>query len=111
MIQIYKQHRRWTYGVENFCYILYHFGKHPTIPRGQRIKIALQQAEGYWSLVTNPIMLFILGWAPIFLGSETPPNGTVIQPPNCSARPPYLGDVRPGDFFSYLIVTYSEAPG
>ncbi|MFN3692545.1 MAG: glycosyltransferase [Candidatus Paceibacteria bacterium] len=70
MIQIYKQHRRWTYGVENFCYILYHFGKHPTIPRGQRIKIALQQAEGYWSLVTNPIMLFILGWAPIFLGSR-----------------------------------------
>jgi cellulose synthase/poly-beta-1,6-N-acetylglucosamine synthase-like glycosyltransferase len=70
MIQIYKQHRRWTYGVENFCYILYHFGKHPIIPRGQRIKIALQQAEGYWSLVTNPIMLFILGWAPIFLGSR-----------------------------------------
>ncbi len=70
MVQIYKQHRRWTYGVENFCYILYHFMRHSKIPRGQRIKIALQQAEGYWSLVTNPIMLFILGWAPIFLGSR-----------------------------------------
>ncbi len=70
MVQIYKQHRRWTYGVENFCYILYHFLHHSSIPRGQRIKIALQQAEGYWSLVTNPIMLFILGWAPIFLGSR-----------------------------------------
>lgn len=69
MIQIYKQHRRWTYGVENFCYIMYHFMRQPKIPRGTRIKIALQQAEGYWSLVTNPIMLFILGWAPIFLGS------------------------------------------
>jgi cellulose synthase/poly-beta-1,6-N-acetylglucosamine synthase-like glycosyltransferase len=66
---IYRQHRRWTYGVENLCYVLYHFGKHPRIPRRQKIKIALQQAEGYWSLVTNPIMLFILGWAPIFLGS------------------------------------------
>jgi cellulose synthase/poly-beta-1,6-N-acetylglucosamine synthase-like glycosyltransferase len=70
MIQIYKQHRRWTYGVENFCYILYHFSQHSKMPRGQRIKIALQQFEGYWSLVTNPIMLFILGWAPIFLGSR-----------------------------------------
>jgi cellulose synthase/poly-beta-1,6-N-acetylglucosamine synthase-like glycosyltransferase len=69
IVQIYKQHRRWTYGVENFCYILYHFTQQPKISRRTRIKIALQQAEGYWSLVTNPIMLFILGWAPIFLGS------------------------------------------
>ncbi len=70
IVQIYKQHRRWTYGVENFCYILYHFLNNPRIPRRTRVKIALQQAEGYWSLVTNPIMLFILGWAPIFLGSQ-----------------------------------------
>src|SRR6056297_1591855 len=67
---IYRQHRRWTYGVENLCYILYHFSKHERISRRQKIKIAIQQAEGYWSLVTNPIMLFILGWAPIFLGTQ-----------------------------------------
>lgn len=66
---IYRQHRRWTYGVENLSYILYHFGKNKNISLGQKWKIGLQQAEGYWSLVTNPIMLFILGWAPIFLGS------------------------------------------
>ncbi len=70
IVQIYKQHRRWTYGVENFCYIMYHFSKQKKMPWGQRAKIAFQQAEGYWSLVTNPIMLFILGWAPIFLGSR-----------------------------------------
>jgi cellulose synthase/poly-beta-1,6-N-acetylglucosamine synthase-like glycosyltransferase len=68
--QIYKQHRRWTYGVENLCYILYHFTQNSTIPLKKRIIVALQQAEGYWSLVTNPIMLFILGWAPIFLGGQ-----------------------------------------
>lgn len=68
--QIYKQHRRWTYGVENLCYILYHFSQHKEIPLRQKIKVSLQQAEGYWSLVTNPIMLFILGWAPIFLGGQ-----------------------------------------
>lgn len=70
IVQIYKQHRRWTYGVENLCYILYHFSKNTTIPLRKRIMIGLQQAEGYWSLVTNPIMLFILGWAPIFLGGR-----------------------------------------
>jgi len=68
--QIYKQHRRWTYGVENLCYVIYHFTQNKEIPLGKRIKIVLQQAEGYWSLVTNPIMLFILGWAPIFLGGQ-----------------------------------------
>jgi len=67
---IYKQHRRWTYGVENFCYIIYHFTKNKKIPLRKRLIVGFQQAEGYWSLVTNPIMLFILGWAPIFLGTQ-----------------------------------------
>jgi len=67
---IYRQHRRWTYGVENFAYIIYHFSKCTKIPLRRRLMIGFQQAEGYWSLVTNPIMLFILGWAPIFLGTQ-----------------------------------------
>lgn len=67
---IYRQHRRWTYGVENWCYLVYHFTKNKSIPLKKRISIALLQGEGYWSLVTNPIMLFILGWAPIFLGTR-----------------------------------------
>lgn len=70
MRNIYKQHRRWTYGVENFVYIVYHFTKNKNISLKKRIAIVLQQAEGYWSLVTNPIMLFILGWAPIFFGGR-----------------------------------------
>lgn len=67
---IYKQHRRWTYGVENLVYILYHFSKTTTIPRKRKVVIALQQMEGYWSMVTNPIMLIILGWTPIFFGTR-----------------------------------------
>jgi cellulose synthase/poly-beta-1,6-N-acetylglucosamine synthase-like glycosyltransferase len=67
---IYRQHRRWTYGVENFAYIIYHFSKNKKIALRRRWIIGFQQAEGYWSLVTNPIMLFILGWAPIFLGTQ-----------------------------------------
>jgi len=67
---IYKQHRRWTYGVENWCYLVYHFTKNKAIPLKKRFAIAALQGEGYWSLVTNPIMLFILGWAPIFLGTR-----------------------------------------
>lgn len=67
---IYRQHRRWTYGVENFVYVAYHFTKNKAIPRKKKIVILLQQAEGYWSLVTNPLMLFILGFTPIFFGGR-----------------------------------------
>ena len=67
---IYRQHRRWTYGTENWCYLVYHFIKNKTIPLRQRITLAAMQGEGYWSLVTNPIILFILGWAPIVLGTR-----------------------------------------
>lgn len=67
---IYLQHRRWTYGVENFVYVTYHFIKNKHIPLAQRIRIGLTLAEGYWSLVTNPIMLFLLGWMPLFLGGR-----------------------------------------
>lgn len=69
-VNIYKQHRRWTYGVENFVYVAYHFAKNKAIPRKKRIIILLQQAEGYWSLVTNPLMLFILGFTPIVFGGR-----------------------------------------
>ena len=67
---VYRQHQRWKYGVENFCYIIFHFTKNKKIPLRKKITVGFQQAEGYWSLVTNPIMLFILGWAPIFLGTQ-----------------------------------------
>ncbi len=67
---IYRQHRRWTYGAENWCYITYHFIKNKNIPLRKRIVVSALQGEGYWSLVTNPIMLFVLGWAPIFLGTR-----------------------------------------
>ena len=67
---VYLQHRRWTYGVENFVYFTYHFVKNKQIPLRQRLRIGFTQAEGYWSLVTNPIMLFLLGWLPLFLGGR-----------------------------------------
>ncbi len=67
---IYKQHRRWSYGTENWSYITYHFIKNKAIPMRKRLVVGALQGEGYWSLATNPLVLFILGWAPIFLGTD-----------------------------------------
>lgn len=68
---IYLQHHRWTYGVENWVYMVFNFVKNKKIPLGKRIRIAITQGEGYWSLVTNPLILFVMGWLPLFLGGRT----------------------------------------
>lgn len=67
---IYKQHRRWTYGVENLPYILFGFIKNKQIPFWKKFSTAFVQIEGFWSLATNPIMIFLLGWLPVILGGD-----------------------------------------
>jgi hypothetical protein len=78
MLQIYKQHRRWTYGVENVAYLLYTFTKNPRIPLGRRVKFALYQIEGFWSLATHPLILFFFGWLPLIIGGPVF-NGSVLS--------------------------------
>lgn len=67
---IYKQHRRWSWGSENIPYILFGFIKNKSIPLRRKLKIAFVQVEGFWSLSTNPIMIFFLGWLPVMLGGD-----------------------------------------
>src|SRR3989344_4739229 len=67
---IYKQHRRWTYGVENLPYILFGFIKNRQIPYWKKVSTSFVQIEGFWSLATNPIMIFLLGWLPVILGGD-----------------------------------------
>ena len=70
MKNVYKQHRRWAYGSENVPYILMNFLKNKRIPLAQKIKISLVQLEGYWSLSTNPLIIFLLGWLPVMIGGS-----------------------------------------
>jgi hypothetical protein len=71
MKQIYLQHRRWTYGAENIAYILFCFSKNPRIPRWKKFRAAAVQLEGFWSLVTHPLVLFFVGWLPLFVGGAS----------------------------------------
>lgn len=67
---IYRQQRRWTWGVENVPYVLYHSMRNAAIPLGKRIRASVVQLEGFWSLATHPLILFLLGWLPIILGDR-----------------------------------------
>lgn len=75
---IYRQHRRWTYGAENIPYLLFAFRNNPRISFGKKLRAAFVQIEGFWSLVTNPLILFFVGWLPLFIGGASF-NATVLS--------------------------------
>ena len=75
---IYKQHRRWSWGVENIPYMLLGFLKNNHIPLRKKIHMSIVQIEGFWSLATNPIMIFFLGWLPVTIGGDRF-NATVLS--------------------------------
>lgn len=67
---VYKQNRRWTWGVENLPYILMGFIKNKKIPFRIKFRTTFFQVEGFWSLATNPLMIFLLGWLPVVIGGD-----------------------------------------
>jgi hypothetical protein len=67
---IYKQYRRWGYGVENVPYVLYHSIKNKNFPLRKKLRLSWAQVEGFWSLATHPIVLFALGWLPLLVGGR-----------------------------------------
>ncbi len=70
MVNIYRQHRRWMWGVENIPYMLFGFVKNKRIPLKEKIRHSIVQIEGFWSLATNPLFILLLGWLPLLLGGE-----------------------------------------
>ena len=67
---VYKQQRRWGWGVENVPYLLFGFVHNKKIPLRRRIYFAFNQLEGFWSWATNATIIFFLGWLPVVLGSN-----------------------------------------
>ncbi len=70
MGNIYKQQRRWAWGSENVPYLLDGFAKDKTIPRRKRWYWIFNALEGYHSWATNSLLIFALGWLPLFLGGR-----------------------------------------
>lgn len=77
-VNLYLQHRRWSYGAENIPYIIFNFIKNPRIPRAKKARMLFVQVEGFWSLVVQPLVLFAFGWLPLFFGGPAF-NATVLS--------------------------------
>lgn len=67
---IYKQQRRWGWGVENVPYLLFGFFKNRAVPVKTKLYFSFNQLEGFWSWSTNALIIFLFGWLPILLGGE-----------------------------------------
>ena len=67
---VYKQQRRWGYGVENVPYFLFGFLKNKDIPRAKKLSYGFMIVEGFHSWATNALIIFLLGWLPVIVGGS-----------------------------------------
>ncbi len=70
MVNLYKQQRRWGWGVENIPYMLYGFAKNARISLRKKLYWIFNIIEGFHSWATNAIILFVLGWLPAAIGGD-----------------------------------------
>ncbi|HDQ22758.1 MAG TPA: glycosyltransferase family 2 protein [Candidatus Uhrbacteria bacterium] len=77
---LYKQQRRWGWGVEHFPYMLYHFRKkRDLIPFKTRVKYIWNLAEGMYSWATAPLLLFVLGRLPLYVSGPDVKSTVIAQ--------------------------------
>ena len=71
VINVYKQKRRWAWGVENFPIVMRAFLKKSGISFSSKVKCGFKLFEGHISWTTWAFLLTIVGWLPsIFAGKD-----------------------------------------
>lgn len=71
LVNQYKQQRRWGYGVENLPYFMFNAWKNKRLSFKKKFSHTVQLVDGFWSWSTNSIMMFLLGWLPVLVGTES----------------------------------------
>lgn len=67
---LYRQQRRWAWGVEHFPYMVSRFCRDRLMPRRVKIKYIFNHLEGMYTWATAPILIFILGYLPLFVSRQ-----------------------------------------
>ncbi|MEK7659489.1 MAG: hypothetical protein AAB338_02450, partial [Patescibacteria group bacterium] len=65
---VFRQHRRWGWGVETIPYMLFGFLKNKKIPVRKKIAQSFDYIESFWSWSTNSFIIAIFGWLPGWVG-------------------------------------------
>ncbi|NQT49668.1 glycosyltransferase family 2 protein [Candidatus Kuenenbacteria bacterium] len=75
---LYKQQRRWAWGVEHFPYMMNKFHKNKEIPWYKKLKYTWNLTEGMYSWATAPILIFVLGRLPLWVAGRGEESSSVI---------------------------------
>jgi hypothetical protein len=68
---LYKQQRRWGWGVENVPYVIFNFYKNfDTMPKRKTLSHIWVQLYGFHSWATNALIIAVIGWMPMLLGGD-----------------------------------------
>ena len=76
---LYKQMRRWAWGVENFAYMMKVFRENPRIPKRIKWAFLWKQIEGSYTWATAPLLITVLGQLPFLLASESQRSFALFQ--------------------------------
>lgn len=72
MKALYKQQRRWAWGVEHFPYLVKEFLHDKRIGLWKRLRFVWQHIEGMYTWATAPLLIFVLGWLPLQIARHQP---------------------------------------
>ncbi|MEK7094958.1 MAG: glycosyltransferase family 2 protein [Patescibacteria group bacterium] len=72
LVALYKQQRRWAWGVEHFPYIVVEIWRDKAIAFKTRFRVIFNHIEGMFTWATAPVLIFILGWLPIYVAGQNP---------------------------------------
>lgn len=70
LTNLYKQLRRWAWGVEHLPVMIREFKKDSKMPRRLKLKFLFNHIEGMYTWATAPILIFVLGWLPLYLANK-----------------------------------------
>jgi len=76
---LYKQLRRWAWGVENFPYMAQAFARDKKMPLRVKVAYLFKQMEGMYTWATAPLLITLLGQLPFWLANETFRGYAVFQ--------------------------------
>ena len=70
VVNVYKQKRRWAWGVENFPIVMRAFLKDRKISLVTKLKVGFKLFEGHISWTTWAFLLTIIGWLPAIFATK-----------------------------------------
>lgn len=70
VVNVYRQKRRWAWGVENFPIVMRAFLKARTIPLRRRIRHAFKLFEAHVAWATWAFLLTVISWLPVFFAGR-----------------------------------------